>query len=186
MNNIKSATTAGLLGIFLGSIGAHDFYLGDKKKGIIHVCLAASGIIVSIIVSAILPMILSYWTLLKMASFLGLLNGLAALVVTGNGIWGFVEGIIILTQGDAGLAQKGYRVAGPVNNVNTMNNNNSVMNNNMNGGNGQPVANQPANDTNNSSADSNNTIANDAGASTGNSEQQATSNEDKDNNSQQA
>lgn len=31
-NNVKSATVAGLLGIFLGSIGAHCWYLGDKRK----------------------------------------------------------------------------------------------------------------------------------------------------------
>lgn len=31
-NGFKSATTAGLLGIFLGAVGAHCWYLGDKKK----------------------------------------------------------------------------------------------------------------------------------------------------------
>ncbi len=29
---IKSAIAAGLLGIFLGQFGAHDWYLGDKKE----------------------------------------------------------------------------------------------------------------------------------------------------------
>lgn len=110
-NSVKSATTAGLLGIFLGSVGAHDWYLGDKKKGIIHVCLAASGIIVSIIASVVLPSALSYRALLSWAGLISILGLIATLIMAGNGIWGLVEGIIILSQGDAGLARKGYMVA---------------------------------------------------------------------------
>ena len=33
----KSKLVAGLLGIFLGSWGIHNFYLGDSKKGIIQI-----------------------------------------------------------------------------------------------------------------------------------------------------
>ena len=105
-NNVKSATTAGLLGIFLGAVGAHDWYLGNKTKGIIHVCLASSGIVLSIIASVVLPTALSYRALLTWGTVIALLGGLACLVMAGNGIWGFVEGIIILAQGDAGLARK--------------------------------------------------------------------------------
>lgn len=113
-SNVKSATVAGLLGIFLGSVGAHDWYLGDKKKGTIHVCLAASGIIVSVIASAILPAALSWRTLITMAWLITILSGVAALIMAANGIWGVVEGIIILAQGDAGLVRKGYAVAQPM------------------------------------------------------------------------
>ena len=35
----KSKLIAGLLGIFLGGLGIHDFYLGNTKKGIIHIIL---------------------------------------------------------------------------------------------------------------------------------------------------
>lgn len=37
---------AGLLGLFLGPLGVHNFYLGDKKKGItqIVITLCSSGI----------------------------------------------------------------------------------------------------------------------------------------------
>ena len=35
----KSKTTAGLLAIFLGSFGIHNFYLGDKTKGTIQLLL---------------------------------------------------------------------------------------------------------------------------------------------------
>jgi len=135
-NNVKSATTAGLLGIFLGAIGAHDWYLGNKTKGIIHVCLAASGIILMIVADALLPAVLSWRSLVTFAWLFTILNALASLVMFGNGVWGFVEGIIILTQGDAGLARKGYAVANNnfgQNNFNNGNNFNQPMNN-MNGG----------------------------------------------------
>ena len=35
----KSRIIAGILAIVLGSIGAHDFYLGYTKKGIIHLLM---------------------------------------------------------------------------------------------------------------------------------------------------
>ena len=37
--NSKSKVTAGLLGIFFGCFGAHNFYLGYKAKAIIQLCL---------------------------------------------------------------------------------------------------------------------------------------------------
>jgi len=56
----KSKMVAGLLGIFLGSFGVHNFYLGFTKKGILQIVLTV------------------------------VTCGIA-------GIWGFVEGILILT-----------------------------------------------------------------------------------------
>jgi TM2 domain-containing membrane protein YozV len=56
----KSRITAGLLGIFLGGLGVHSFYLGNTSKGIIQLVLS-------------------------ICTF-----GIA-------GIWGFIEGILILT-----------------------------------------------------------------------------------------
>ncbi len=41
---IKSKVVAGLLGIFLGGIGAHKFYLGKIGMGILYVCLCWTGI----------------------------------------------------------------------------------------------------------------------------------------------
>ena len=135
-NNVKSATTAGLLGIFLGGFGAHNWYLGQKKQGTIHVCLAASGLVVSILASVVLPSVLSFRALLSWATMLSILGGLAMLIMGGNAIWGFVEGIIILTQGDVGLARKGYMVVQPVNNYGGYNANmpqNNMGNMNMGG-----------------------------------------------------
>ena len=39
----KSKLVAGLLGILLGGLGIHDFYLGYTKKAIIHILLATVG-----------------------------------------------------------------------------------------------------------------------------------------------
>lgn len=112
-DNVKSATTAGLLGIFLGAFGAHDWYLGNKKKGAFHVALAAGGILVFIIAGALLPAMLSWRAFYSLSWLVLILNLLASAALSGSAIWGFVEGIIILSQGDAGLARKGYAVANP-------------------------------------------------------------------------
>lgn len=111
----KSATTAGLLGIFLGSVGAHNWYLGEKSKGIAHVCMMSGGILVNILASLILPNIFSMTMLLQTAWLFTILTGIAGLAMSASAIWGLVEGIMILTQGDAGLAAKGYPVAMPAN-----------------------------------------------------------------------
>lgn len=116
MNNTKSSTVAGLLGIFLGSVGAHDFYLGGThtKKGIIHVCLFGSGLVVEILASAILPNVLSLSALFRMAWLFTILGYIATGCMSASGIWGLIDGIRILTKGDAGLAAEGYAVPQPV------------------------------------------------------------------------
>jgi len=144
--NPKSATTAGLLGIFLGAFGAHNWYLGEKGKGIAHVCMMAGGLLVEIIAGAVLPNVLTFGALLTWASILGVLGGIAALAMSASGIWGLIEGITILAQGDAGLARKGYVVADPVSAPNygqPMNGGyyNQPMNQPMNGNYGQQTMN---------------------------------------------
>lgn len=111
--NPKSATTAGLLGIFLGGFGAHNWYLGEKTKGIIHVCMMCGGVVVEILASIILPNVLSFSALLTMAWLFSILTAVAGLAMSASAIWGLVEGIQILVGGDAGLAAKGYPVANP-------------------------------------------------------------------------
>ena len=173
--NTKSATTAGLLGIFLGAFGAHNWYLGEKGKGIAHVCMMSGGILVEIIAGVILPSVLSYSAFLHAAGFLAIITPIALAAMSASGIWGLVEGITILTQGDAGLAQKGYPVATPAmsqnygpqpmngyygqpNNMNMGMNNNMGTNNNMgnmNGMNGQ-MNNSMQNNMNNQNGGMNN------------------------------
>ncbi|MDO4399187.1 MAG: TM2 domain-containing protein [Candidatus Saccharibacteria bacterium] len=144
--NTKSATTAGLLGIFLGAFGAHNWYLGERGKGIAHVCMMSGGILLEILTVAVLPNVLSWTMLIQMAWLFAVLTPVALLAMSASGIWGLVEGIIILSQGDAGLARKGYAVAEPMpmqgygSQMNgygpQMNNGYGPMNNNMGWNNG--------------------------------------------------
>lgn len=67
----KSKMAAGLLGIFLGAFGVHNFYLGYTTKAIIQLVCTIVGFILSCIV-------------------------VGAFVVLGIEIWGLVEGIMIL------------------------------------------------------------------------------------------
>lgn len=62
----KSKLAAGLLGIFLGGLGVHNFYLGNTGKAVAQLLLTLVG-----------------WILL----------GLGPIAAA---IWGLVEGIIIL------------------------------------------------------------------------------------------
>lgn len=65
--NSKSKIAGGLLGIFLGYLGVHNFYLGYTSKGVAQLLLTLIG-----------------WVLC----------GIGPVVA---GIWGLIEGILILT-----------------------------------------------------------------------------------------
>lgn len=67
----KSKMAAGLLGIFLGGFGVHNFYLGYTTKAVIQLVGTILGILLSCL-------------------FVGIF------VVMGMSIWGLVEGIMIL------------------------------------------------------------------------------------------
>ena len=69
----KSKMVAGLLGIFLGAWGVHQFYLGKIPLAVIHLALGAVGV-----------MFLFCW-------------GIGIFLLIPNWIWGVVEGILILT-----------------------------------------------------------------------------------------
>ena len=68
----KSKLAAGLLGIFLGCFGVHNFYLGYTSKAVTQLVLTIVGYVLCCI-------------------------GIGILLVLGVGIWGLVEGIMILT-----------------------------------------------------------------------------------------
>lgn len=68
----KSKIVAGLLGIFLGCFGVHNFYLGYTSKAVTQLVLTIVGFVLSCIV-------------------------IGAFLVLGIEIWGLVEGIMILT-----------------------------------------------------------------------------------------
>ena len=70
--NAKSKIAAGLLGIFLGCFGVHNFYLGYTTKAVTQLVLSIIGIITSCLV-------------------------IGGFIILGVEIWGLVEGIMILT-----------------------------------------------------------------------------------------
>lgn len=67
----KSKVAAGLFGIFLGCYGVHNFYLGYTSKAVTQLVLTIVGYLTSCI-------------------------GIGVFLVAGIGIWGLVEGIMIL------------------------------------------------------------------------------------------
>ncbi|MCM1540092.1 MAG: NINE protein [Blautia sp.] len=67
----KSRQVAGLLGIFLGGFGIHNFYLGYTTKAVTQLACAIAGCLASCI-------------------------GIGVLVVLAMIVWGIVEGIMIL------------------------------------------------------------------------------------------
>lgn len=69
----KSKIAAGILGIFLGGLGIHNFYLGYTTKAVIQLCLTILGWILAI------PTL-----------------GIGFLLSSAMSIWGLVEGILIL------------------------------------------------------------------------------------------
>lgn len=71
-NQPKSKVAAGLLGIFLGALGVHNFYLGYNSKAIAQLLLTVLGI-----------------------PFCCLFVGF--FMITAASVWGFIEGIFILT-----------------------------------------------------------------------------------------
>lgn len=68
----KSKLAAGLLAIFLGAFGVHNFYLGYTNKAVTQLVLTIVGFVLCCIV-------------------------IGAFLVIGIEIWGIVEGIMILT-----------------------------------------------------------------------------------------
>ena len=68
----KDKMVAGLLGIFLGTFGVHNFYLGYKRNALIQCIGSVVGIVLACLVVPIF-------------------------ITCGMGIWGLVEGIFILT-----------------------------------------------------------------------------------------
>ena len=67
----KSKIAAGLLGIFLGQFGVHNFYLGYTSKAVVQLVCTIVGYLLSCV-------------------------GIGLFVVLGISIWALVEGIMIL------------------------------------------------------------------------------------------
>jgi len=75
----KSRIVAGLLGILLGGLGIHNFYLGYTSKGIIQLVLTIVGYFFWF----------GFYSSFSIFYFGWFFFGIA-------GLWGFIEGILIL------------------------------------------------------------------------------------------
>ena len=91
----KSKIAAGLLGIFIGSLGVHNFYLGYTKKAIIQISLTVAGLILSIVFYVLATLLAAIYIGFL---FLPLAFICSALPFAAN-VWGIVEGIMILAGG---------------------------------------------------------------------------------------
>lgn len=95
-NQPKSKLVAGLLGIFLGSLGIHNFYLGYTQKAIIQLCCTVGSFLLG--------------TILTITVILACVGIVLFFVPCGIGIWGLIEGIFILT-GKINVDAKGTPLA---------------------------------------------------------------------------
>lgn len=87
----KSGIAAGLLGIFIGAVGAHNFYLGYYKKAVAQLLLSVLGLIFMIL----------YVVALVTFSFAGIILAiffilLGAACIAASSIWALVEAIMLL------------------------------------------------------------------------------------------
>ena len=85
----KSKVAAGLLGIFLGGFGIHNFYLGYTGKALAQVLMSGISILLTVLTCGIL--------------------GFTLIAAAAAEIWGLVEGIMILA-GSASYATDAHGV----------------------------------------------------------------------------
>lgn len=82
MQTNKSKVAAGLLALFLGSIGVHNFYLGNTKLGVMKLCITLGlNILNFILVFLLIPVVPFICTL-----------GVWAMAV-----WALIDAIMIFT-----------------------------------------------------------------------------------------
>lgn len=92
----KSKIAAGLLGIFLGSYGVHNFYLGYIKRAVVQLALVIVGWILYIwaIVSVAMSDMFYYSDEDIVVFALGIIGFVVLLL--GVRLWTFIEAILIL------------------------------------------------------------------------------------------
>lgn len=110
----KSALTAGVLGILLGAFGVHDWYLDNQKKAKKHLLLVIIWIVL-LVVSIIFRTFAPSTGNLNIANTLNSIATttyvLSWIAILADALWGIIEGILLLVQGDTGLAARSYTVA---------------------------------------------------------------------------
>ena len=101
----KSKTTAALLAFFLGDFGAHNFYRGQKGHAFGHLGLLLLGVVLfGIAGAALVGSVDARGNVADSAAAgVGIVGFLGYLVFIANGIWRFVEFIMILVSKDGTL-----------------------------------------------------------------------------------
>jgi TM2 domain-containing membrane protein YozV len=94
----KSKIVAALLAFFLGNLGIHSFYMGNKKKGLIQLGLTVLGGILLIVGIASAVSTVTNGVTVPATGF-GTLGLIGVLLITGVGIWALVDLVRILTGG---------------------------------------------------------------------------------------
>lgn len=91
----KSKVAAGVLGIFLGCYGVHNFYLGYMKKGFIQLGCLLGSIAFIFVISIVMGVAEASYN--EGATISAIILSLADIaLILGIRIWAFVEGIMIL------------------------------------------------------------------------------------------
>lgn len=92
----KSRIAAGLLGIFLGTYGVHNFYLGYTKKAVVQLLVVLLSYVLNFI--AIFSNLSGDFMMISENDIVGLFGAIIVmvLVVIGIRIWTFIEAILIL------------------------------------------------------------------------------------------
>ena len=101
----KNKLVAGLLGIFLGWVGAHKFYLGFSRPARLQAAIGGGGFVAMIVFYVILTPIAYAAGVYAAAAFLGILGTISWLVMAAMGVVGLIEGIIYLTKSDDAFEQ---------------------------------------------------------------------------------
>ncbi len=101
MNNPKSSSIAGVLGIILGSLGVHNWYLGEQKKAKRHIIVLIAGVavlVISMLLRALLPSAAQITLRTTMGNIAAVLQVVGWLIIAADVVWGIVEGILLLMQ----------------------------------------------------------------------------------------
>lgn len=91
----KSAMVAGILGIFLGALGVHNFYLGYTKKAVVQLLLSIFSIFFAMLYVAGIVGFTFEWEIGALIfAVISLIIGVLCSIAVG--IWAFVEAIMLL------------------------------------------------------------------------------------------
>ncbi len=109
---VKSFKKAALLSIFLGGFGAHNIYLGEKKKAAIHISLALVQIVLVIVYLALHVKtyhgVFNHHIHFHHSQELNIIQSFIGLAGIINTIWGMIELLIILRGGYDDIEARGF------------------------------------------------------------------------------